>query len=843
MPFHDGVYYPYTGDTHGTHSSAGIPSLLNSPLSQPSAPGMTPSSGVSSILPFKFRPRRESVDWRRINAVDIDLVVSQLDVDALQEHVSTVTFCSLDGERCQRCQSPVDPALIKLLQLAQLTVEWLLHCQDFLSLSLRAAEERMAAAGREREELLDQMRKQEEKLKNLTAELKQRKKVIRAQQSLLTPRIISSHKCAHCDKSFLNSAFLTNHMQRRHPDELSAQLQSDKKSQIESLKLEIGALKEQIAQQQEALAAKIVQEKDQESVHKDLLRELGRMDRKIEDSRDGIRREMELLYSRNIQALNEANQNQSKQEKQAGPENPPPERDVDAFREIHLQQMKKKEKKWQSRLQEMQAQHASEKNQLQDELSSMSEKLEISQREQQGMKRRLQEQEQTIQAQGEQIKIISSILPTKVKEVPVNRSPPAAEPKPKHVVLEEPVSTLTLDPIQELSEEDKADSSLSEPEPAAERKPKAALKVGASVKRDTRLELERSVAKKLESLGVKAKLSSLKGKELTSVMSKVRAKREMTAKKMPEYWRHHEEILRIVEKKLGVRSGGRDLTAKTRSKQPVQVVKIRPRSSSLPSTARQPRTPQPAPRTRTSTQPKTSTPNPKAPRVIKSHPFSSDESEEEDMEEEDASKPPTSRSHPPTRAGRFAPVLTRQEEVGLFSKPRPRQARPAADAVTRADIEDTESEEEEEDLTEVSEVQEITLGTLQGYRDQSSKRNQKETTINEMARKIEKFAERVVKKPAGGVSVLPTRKDEVEEISLTDLEGGSDWVISKPASLHGSGPTRRSMDSPSTSVWGTSTGKGPKSDLTDAGTGSTLKSSICSVSDLSDSDDFSNKHD
>lgn len=91
------------------------------------------------------------------------------------------------------------------------------------------------------------------------------------------------------------------------------------------------------------------------------------MDRKIEDSRDGIRREMELLYSRNIQALNvregpsfstlppplysdsrfrlnfqEANQNQSKQEKQASPENPPPERDVDAFRDIHLQQMKKK---------------------------------------------------------------------------------------------------------------------------------------------------------------------------------------------------------------------------------------------------------------------------------------------------------------------------------------------------------------------------------------------------------------------------------------------------------------------------------------------------------------------
>lgn len=155
---------------------------------------MTPSSTTSTFLPFKFRLRRESVDWRRISAVDIDLVVSQLDVDALQEHISTVTFCSLDGERCQRCQSPMDPALVKLLRLAQLTVEWLLHCQEFLTLNLHAVEEKLAVAGREHEQLLAQQKKQEEKVKELTTELKQRKKVIRTQQSLLTPRIISSHK-------------------------------------------------------------------------------------------------------------------------------------------------------------------------------------------------------------------------------------------------------------------------------------------------------------------------------------------------------------------------------------------------------------------------------------------------------------------------------------------------------------------------------------------------------------------------------------------------------------------------------------------------------------------------
>uniref|UniRef100_A0A672ZS98 C2H2-type domain-containing protein n=1 Tax=Sphaeramia orbicularis TaxID=375764 RepID=A0A672ZS98_9TELE len=256
-PFQDGVYYPYPSDTQGNHSSAGIPSLLNSPLSQQSvnghsAPGMMPSSGASTVLPFKFRPRRESVDWRRINAVDIDLVVSQLDVDALQEHISSVTFCSLDGERCQRCQSPVDPALVKLLRLAQLSVEWLLHCQEFLSFNLRTAEERLVAAGREREQLLAQQKKQEEKMKMLTTELKQRKKVIRTQQSLLTPRIISSHKCQHCEKSFLNSGFLQSHMQRRHPDEYEI-LQTD------SLKSEVSSLKEQIVQLQHALQTKTAQ--------------------------------------------------------------------------------------------------------------------------------------------------------------------------------------------------------------------------------------------------------------------------------------------------------------------------------------------------------------------------------------------------------------------------------------------------------------------------------------------------------------------------------------------------------------------------------------------------------
>lgn len=42
-----------------------------------------------------------------------------------------------------------------------------------------------------------------------------------------------------------------------------------------------------------------------------------------------------------------------------------------------------------------------------------------------------------------------------------------------------------------------------------------------------------------------------------------------------------------------------------------------------------------------------------------------------------------------------------------------------------------------------------------------------ENKINDLARKMEKqFAGRAVKKPTGGVSILPERKDEVQELTV-----------------------------------------------------------------------------
>lgn len=818
---------------------------------------MTPSSGVSTAPPFKFQLRRESVDWRRINAVDIDMVVSQIDMDALQEHIHTVTFCSLDGERCPRCQSPVDSALIKLVRLAQLSIEWLLYCQEFLTLSLQAMEEKLAAAGREYEQLLGQRKKQEEKVKMLQGELKQRKKVIRTQQTLLAPGIINSHKCLHCEKSFLSLAYLQNHMQRRHPEDYEMQLRSDseKKSEIDSLKSEITFLKEQIIQQQQALQTKIAQEKEQESLQRDLLRELdrfkaeemARMDRKIEDSRDGMRREIEFMYTRNIQALNEANQQQSaRQEKTISPVQLQPEKDLDNYKEMQKQaihkleqQLKKQDRKWESRLQDIKAQHDSEKNQLLDELNriqlSMSEQQEHSQRLQHELGRKLHEKEQTIKAQREQMKIIASNPPAKVVETQVLLTSPATEPKPKRVVLES----------SSLSERKQVEK---KPEPVEKQRTTiSALKMNPNIKKEIRPELEKSVEKRLESLGIKPGQCGITKKEMESILAKVHSKRQSTARESPDYWICQQEINTAVEEKLTGQKRGNE--PDPRNKQ-MQVLQIRPRSSSLPSKAahvmsraavRQPKTPQPTPRRTHRPQPKTSTPNTKAPQ--RNYSSNSDEESEEETDTEELQQDQRSQSSLVQSKAR-TPVLTTSSAL---------ESRGFVSGVTKTAVSKMDSEEEDEDWSDISELQEIDPNRLQGFKDQNGnvekKSFGKENKINDLAKKMEKqFAERLGKKPVGGISILPERKDEIQELTYTDLEESSEWVVSSleekqdiPKPAQSSGPMRKSLDSASTSVWGTSTGKGPKSGLTEAGTGSTLKSSLYSLSDISDSEDISNK--
>ena len=165
-------------------ASPGLPPPMQSPT--------TTAQGLSGLLfgaytlpTFKFQPRRESVDWRRISALDVDRVARELDVATLQENIASVTFCNLDREVCGRCGQPVDPVLLKVLRLAQLSIEYLLHCQDCLSTSVAQLEARLQASLGQQERGQQELGRQADELKGVREESRRRRKMISALQQLL----------------------------------------------------------------------------------------------------------------------------------------------------------------------------------------------------------------------------------------------------------------------------------------------------------------------------------------------------------------------------------------------------------------------------------------------------------------------------------------------------------------------------------------------------------------------------------------------------------------------------------------------------------------------------------
>lgn len=168
------------------------PSVVSPGLPQPMQSPATPAEGLSGALfgayplpTFKFQPRSESVDWRRISALDMDRVARELDVATLQENIAGVTFCNLDREVCSRCGQPVDPVLLKVLRLAQLIIEYLLHCQDCLSASVAQLEARLQASLGQQQRGQQELGRQADELKGVREESRRRRKMISTLQQLL----------------------------------------------------------------------------------------------------------------------------------------------------------------------------------------------------------------------------------------------------------------------------------------------------------------------------------------------------------------------------------------------------------------------------------------------------------------------------------------------------------------------------------------------------------------------------------------------------------------------------------------------------------------------------------
>lgn len=158
QPFREHVYYP-----------------LDAAMAAP----------APAVPTFGFRARQGSPDWRRLSAVDVERVERERDVALLQEHLAHITFCSAEREYCPHCRGPADPLLLKLLRLAQLATEYLLHCQDGLATQLHTLEQALEAARAERDQLGEEAARHGQEVQRLQEECRRRKRMISALQRML----------------------------------------------------------------------------------------------------------------------------------------------------------------------------------------------------------------------------------------------------------------------------------------------------------------------------------------------------------------------------------------------------------------------------------------------------------------------------------------------------------------------------------------------------------------------------------------------------------------------------------------------------------------------------------
>lgn len=94
---------------------------------------------------FFFRQRRGRLNLRRIEAIDIERMIREVDVDILQQNVEDITFCDF-GEDDLHFLS--DRQVVKLFKMAQLTIEYLLYSQGKLVSNLNDLSKKYSAKKR-----------------------------------------------------------------------------------------------------------------------------------------------------------------------------------------------------------------------------------------------------------------------------------------------------------------------------------------------------------------------------------------------------------------------------------------------------------------------------------------------------------------------------------------------------------------------------------------------------------------------------------------------------------------------------------------------------------------------
>ncbi|XP_061291214.1 cilium assembly protein DZIP1 isoform X2 [Bos javanicus] len=837
MPFQKHVYYPLA-------SAGGLeePDASAAAAAGGAAMACGPPSAASGPLPFfQFRPRLESVDWRRLSAIDVDKVAGAVDVLTLQENIMNITFCKLEDEKCPHCQSGVDPVLLKLIRLAQLTIEYLLHSQEFLTSQLHGLEERLRRSLAEGEHSKKLLTKQAGEIKLLKEECKRRKKLISTQQLMIEAKA-SYYQCHFCDKAFMNQAFLQSHIQRRHPEdshlEYKTRAQTDKlQSEIDMLKEQLQLTKSQLEAAQHAHAIRLSKEYEMQKTKEEEFLKL--FDRWKEEEKEKLVDEMEKvkeMFMKEFKELTSKNSALEYQLSEIQKSNMQIKSNIGTLKDAHefkeerpqhpqdfqnvMQLLDNQESKWTARVQALHQEHKKEKSRLLSHIeklrTSMIDDLNASnvfyKKRIEELGQRLQEQNELIITQRQQIKEFTSKPLNSVSEPKGNlltwqtfESKPTAPTVPMNAP-----ATQTLDAKSSLpmahgreNEQKLYDNKIHI---------RKTLKNNPSLTKEIRTVLEQSLVEKLETLGINADIRGIPSDHLNRVLRTVESTRHERERQIPNI----QQIREFLEHQVSCKIEERTLLSTDRygaSQMDTLSAGELPKAIHLPPKSRQLIRQRPVFSDRTSVPKvkKNATEDhfPRRSSTIVTPPFSS----EEELDADDLVQAFASPD--------VLPVLSSKSNKSSFGK----------SAVVKSDTDWTEGSEIED-----SDISPKPTGT----------------SIKTLTGKVEKTVSnhRNMNKPVGGINVADAfiKKELKEDLKCTDVDD-DDWDISSLEEDRSIGrkagreqkepPPPVKIESNSTQVpnaWVAANPKGPKGEGPQDES-STLKSSLVTVTEWSDSSD------
>ncbi|XP_036426316.1 zinc finger protein DZIP1L isoform X2 [Colossoma macropomum] len=484
--------------------------------------------------PFHFRSRTEPMDWRRMASLDVDRVAREMDISVLQEFITAVTFCDVEGERCPNCRCPTDTALLKVLRMSQLSTEYLLHCQDYLTAQMSALEERLQGALSQAQKEAEMRAQLEKELQEVKLESRRRKKMMATQQLLLQASANNYHKCQFCEKSFVNYSYLQSHIQRRHPEITDAERQ--KKRQVEQMEDGIEELKEKLRLTQVRLAA----EKEADAHHRQQeLEELRRrevaereaIERWKEEERRKFQQEIEELRQLFLQEFKGiANKSYSLEAKLQELESrevhvsnvrgeDDHEKERRRLREKELkEQMAQKKSEWRKKLKEVQNHHQQEKEELQSENARLLKALSVE-----------HSSSSSLHALKQQLLSLSSQLKQKDRFIHSQEQKiQKLSATPVSVSYSEPPPHITQDAHDSPEEEDvddkgEEDKERLEDSMEAQRKVLESLRGNQELMKEFRPILEETLEERLEKMGLRKGTKGISKQTLKSLSSVVSA--------------------------------------------------------------------------------------------------------------------------------------------------------------------------------------------------------------------------------------------------------------------------------------------------------------------------------